>query len=563
MILRSLPLDLSGEVFPDDHSVAQQLDGRDVSWRDIRGRLDFWLKKLEEIPSIKVAVFHSDSVEFLSIILSLWHLKKIPVVPVNTLDETLCSVKKHTAAFVGEFDLVAEVKSDSDKPLDFDSTDDMALIIFTSGSSGTPSAIGKTFEQINAELEIIERQWGSVVRSALTVGTVSHHHMYGLPFCLLWPLVSGRPFLCRELIYFEQLLKLKNKKINIITSPAHLENLPELMDWKQLNGRVSAIFSAGSPLAMEAARNVKEKMSIAVSEVYGSTETGAVAWRERDAEEFWRPLCGIEVKSVQGRLAIKSPAAIKNEWLVSEDTCEIVEEQRFTLKGRADRIMKVGGKRVSASAIERQLEEHSWVEKACVVLLPQHKYRVGAVIQLTAIGHEKLVDLGKFAVQKQISTILSANVEKVAWPRYWRFVSQLPLNAQGKITAEQLKAQFHDRDRPRFPQVVESLAGETACEQIVDFVVPSDLLYLEGHFPGRPILPGVVQVSWAIHYGRELMGEPGNFVGLEGLKFQRVIRPRQDIQLRLQWSAQKSKLTFSYTSEEYTHSSGRIVFSGA
>ena len=52
-------------------------------------RLDYWKAKLHGVSQIKVAVYHNDAIEFLCILSILWSLKKIPVIPENTLKTTL------------------------------------------------------------------------------------------------------------------------------------------------------------------------------------------------------------------------------------------------------------------------------------------------------------------------------------------------------------------------------------------------------------------------------------------------------------------------------------------
>ncbi|MGL5815707.1 MAG: 3-hydroxyacyl-ACP dehydratase FabZ family protein [Aeromonas sp.] len=84
------------------------------------------------------------------------------------------------------------------------------------------------------------------------------------------------------------------------------------------------------------------------------------------------------------------------------------------------------------------------------------------------------------------------------------------------------------------------------------------LPWFSGHFPGAPLLPGVVQVHWAMHYGRQLPGLVGEFGGMSQLKFQRPLRPGQECELHLNWLADKGQLLFSYRLGDETASSGRV-----
>jgi len=97
----------------------------------------------------------------------------------------------------------------------------------------------------------------------------------------------------------------------------------------------------------------------------------------------------------------------------------------------------------------------------------------------------------------------------------------------------------------------------------IDLVVPHDLHYFYGHFPGAPVVPGVVQIKWAIELGRELLHAGGNFSGIEALKFQRIMQPGTRATLKLDYSAASGKLRFSFEGDQARYSSGRLLLRGA
>ena len=103
-------------------------------------------------------------------------------------------------------------------------------------------------------------------------------------------------------------------------------------------------------------------------------------------------------------------------------------------------------------------------------------------------------------------------------------------------------------------------AKETASNKLCPNIITK--LSSHSHFLGRPILPGVVQVDWAIHYGKELLPITGSFQRLEAIKFQQVIRANEAVTLELKYDRSKTKLSFSYHSANTVFSSGRIVFGG-
>jgi 3-hydroxymyristoyl/3-hydroxydecanoyl-(acyl carrier protein) dehydratase len=88
--------------------------------------------------------------------------------------------------------------------------------------------------------------------------------------------------------------------------------------------------------------------------------------------------------------------------------------------------------------------------------------------------------------------------------------------------------------------------------------VPPGLACFDGHFPGHPILPGVVQVDWSARYARERLGVRGEFTAAENLKFHAVVTPGMRLTLSLELQA--DRLAFRLFSPERTHSSGTLVF---
>jgi 3-hydroxymyristoyl/3-hydroxydecanoyl-(acyl carrier protein) dehydratase len=90
--------------------------------------------------------------------------------------------------------------------------------------------------------------------------------------------------------------------------------------------------------------------------------------------------------------------------------------------------------------------------------------------------------------------------------------------------------------------------------------VPAELAYFEGHFPDCPLLPGVVQISWAIELGREHLPFAGTFRALNAVKFTRVIVPGSVVTLALEYSSDRHQLDFEYLLDGRTCSNGTVLF---
>ncbi|MCE1229699.1 MAG: thioester dehydrase [Firmicutes bacterium] len=102
------------------------------------------------------------------------------------------------------------------------------------------------------------------------------------------------------------------------------------------------------------------------------------------------------------------------------------------------------------------------------------------------------------------------------------------------------------------------LRREDGPETRFDLRLDADHLAFEGHFPGNPILPGVIQVDWAIRLGEEAFGPLGRFQGLQNLKFMDLARPGEELSLFLTFDG--AKLTFRYEGQEKRKSSGVVLF---
>ena len=110
----------------------------------------------------------------------------------------------------------------------------------------------------------------------------------------------------------------------------------------------------------------------------------------------------------------------------------------------------------------------------------------------------------------------------------------------------------------RFPQATrrEGKAGEASFTLRAD----AGLLAFRGHFPGNPILPGVVQVDWAIHFAVEAFGPLGGFRSIEQLKFMDIIHPDETIDLQLAFDPAKGDLRFGFHGPSGRKSAGIIRF---
>lgn len=529
--------------------------GGPVSRGEFLGRMWAWQRAFAAAAGTRFALHIEDSVEFAAALMGAWQADKTIILPADTLPATTRALAAQVDGFAGSFAGSLQPAVDSGaEPGRWRSLDPVSvrLLLYTSGSSGDPLAIAKNLRQLDSEIAALESCFGDRLGDALVHGTVSHQHIYGLLFRVLWPLSAGRAFAASRLGYPEQIAAaIAAAPSVLVASPALLKRLPESLDWSMLQGSLRAVFCSGGPLSAEAAASVRELWRQSVIEVLGSTETGGIASRED--ESCWRALPGVQVRVELGLLHVQSAHLAQPGWQQTQDRAVLADEG-FALQGRADRLVKLEERRISLSAIERALQAGPWVEQARVLMLPGVRSRIAAVLVLSAQGRELLDAEGRRQFIQRLRGDLRGDVDAIALPRRWRFLEALPVDSQGKTPESVLAGLFQgSRPAPRW------LLRDTAAAAL-SVTADAGLGVFDGHFRDAPIVPGVALVDWAIAWGREAFAIGPVFARMEAMKFQRVVMPGTELDLGLTWQAEHGVLGFRYQSSQGAHASGRIVF---
>jgi acyl-coenzyme A synthetase/AMP-(fatty) acid ligase len=521
-----------------------------------------WHAAFARVNGPRIALYFDDSYDFACALFAAWHAGKVPVLPGDAQPATLERLLPEVDACAGDLPGAlrpAEPASSALTALDLHAT---RAVIYTSGSSGRPLAIQKRLAQLDAEVQHLESTFGERVgEDALIHATVSHQHIYGLLFLTLWPLAAGRTVAVEKLAYPEQMAeRLAAGPSVLVASPAHLRRLPDTLDWSGAPGQLRAIFSSGGPLPPEASQQAHVLTGQSPIEVYGSSETGGVAWRQRAFHgDAWTPLPNVRWRLKDETLCVQSLHLDGDDWWETSDRAKALDDGRFVLQGRADRIAKIAEKRVSLVAMEEALVASGLLAEARTLLVEDDQgSRLAVVAVPTEAGWQLLQEQGKRALNDSLRAHLLRGFERVVLPRRFRYLRDLPVNTQGKATEALLSALFQPelpqaqwRER-RLPQVALSLD-----------IVPQ-LRVFDGHFAGAPVLPGVVQLDWAIVFGRQAFADvPPRFLRAEQLKFQMPVLPPLQLELALEWNAELKQLSFRYSSRKGNHSSGRLVFGDA
>ena len=247
----------------------------------------------------RLALYTDDRIAFTSTLFNAWAQGTQVFLPGDDLPATRAALAPHIDGWL----------TPERKPLpDLDTIDRTlpGVVVFTSGSTGAPVAIHKALHQLFDEIRTLDATFASrLTPNTRFISSVSHQHIYGLLFTVLWPTLTGRRLAEGRLEYPEELERdLAAHDSVLVASPAHLKRLPTGRTWAT---KVRAVFSSGGPLSPEAGQLAHDVIGHTPIEVFGSSETGGIAWRQGSTAP-WAPLSGISVRASEANtLEVRSP----------------------------------------------------------------------------------------------------------------------------------------------------------------------------------------------------------------------------------------------------------------
>jgi len=569
-------------------AVARQWDpasrtDRTLCWGEFCGHVGALRERIRDEPDGPWLLLTENAYTFAVGLFALWHSGRHAVSPPNTGSGTLRALHTRVAGVLSDrADWFPEAaclhplqEPDASarwlpEPLDPEA---LALDLFTSGTTGAEKPVTKRLRHLDDEVEQLVALWDGLVADAVVFATASHQHVYGLLFGVLWPLRAGRPFQADHFLHAGELVpRMREAGRSVLASvPTHLRRLARSDHFAALRGGCRAVFSSGGLLEGATAQRVAAALGAAPLEVLGSTETGGVAWRQQQAEMgegLWTPLPAVTVTrdTQTGVARVRSPfvsVEVDGRGFATGDLIGLEEGGRFRLEGRADRVVKVGEKRLDLSQMESQLRAHPLIaELALVVVERDAEARVAAAVVPTESGWRQLRETGRRGFGRSIAAALGPDWDPVLHPRLLRVVSRLPENATGKLSAESLRELFREAESldksgdavSDRPQVLEELRGSDFVERLCR--VPPELSCFAGHFPDVPVVPGVLQLDWAMQLASQLLGAAPPAEGLESVKFRAPLRP--GVEFRIHVRVERGRVEFRLWSDDAEHARGRV-----
>ncbi len=299
----------------------------------------------------------------------------------------------------------------------------VAAIAFTSGTTGTPRPNHKTWGSM---VQIAQKTAESLPLShgkpITIVATVPHQHMYGLETTIMlplqkgWAIHSGRPFFPEDIA---STLEEQPSPRMLVSTPIHLR---ACVLAQSRFPAVTYTLSATAPLPTQLANQVEELLQTTIVEIYGFAEAGTIATRQPIRENHWTLLPELTLESQTDGHAVNTPYF--PEPVLIPDTIQPTNLQQFTLEGRPNHLINIGGHRASLDALNLSLLSIDGVVDG-VFYMPEEK-------------EESITRLVAFVVApgETVESILSALRTKIAsvfLPRPVYLIETLPRNHTGKF----------------------------------------------------------------------------------------------------------------------------------
>jgi acyl-coenzyme A synthetase/AMP-(fatty) acid ligase len=429
-------------------------DGDYKTWQDFLEDTASLRRVIEGNGSAKWLLYAADYWYFLTGFTALLQCRKEILLSANVSPAYLAEIRDGGTAFLSDQDFpqergvlhipslleVPRAYVPPDSPLPPVNADETAIVMYTSGTTGKPKAVFQRLTEFETDNRFILSKWGEEFLKRKLCSTVSPHHIYGLLFSVLLPFTAGVPFRRRRIEYPEEFEKLHDDSYLIVTVPAFLKRAVE---GAPLPLRSPWIFTSGGVLSPEIAAKTDRIFGFWPVEVYGSTETSGIAYRQSRNGPEWTPFDDAEIsKNDEDCLVVRSPYIKNPTGFVTGDLVDIRADGRFILKGRADSIVKIEEKRISLPEVENRILQSGLVADVCVLAMEDRRQYLAAALVLNERGKERFGADEKIEINRYFSEYLLQFFEHVVLPKKWRYLDALPLDTQGKKKKLEIEALF-------------------------------------------------------------------------------------------------------------------------
>jgi long-chain acyl-CoA synthetase len=347
--------------------------------------------------------------------------------------------------------------------------DDPAVLLFTSGTAGSPKAAVLTHGSLTANLTQVQRHPGLALRlDDVGLGLLPFFHVFGLNVALGLPLAAGASVAIVE--RFDpagSLARVRDAGVTVIAGvPAVYSawlDLPDELAPRDTFAKVRLAVSGAAALPLEVAAAMQERFGVDVREGYGLTEaspivtTAAVGGPARPGS-IGPPLPGVEVRLLDsdgtdvlsgdpGEIWVRGPNVFAGYWQDPETTARVIDADGWLHTGdlaivdndgwlrlvdRAKDLIIVSGFNVYPAEVEEALVEHADVVDAAVVGVPDPKS--GEAVVAFVVPRD-----GATPTRTELIAHLRRRLARYKLPSRIELVTELPHNYAGKVPRRALR----------------------------------------------------------------------------------------------------------------------------
>jgi len=335
-----------------------------------------------------------------------------------------------------EIDFDSLAATDSDVAIPRISSQQLCAIVFTSGSTGTPTPNHKYWETLRVgTLGNVELLMQNVTDRVNLLATVPPQHMWGLETSILIPLFCNVA-VCHRTPFFpmdiaDALESLPEPRI-LVSSPAHLDAF-FASDVAQL--KIEKILSATAPMSAELAKNLEQQFDAQLVEVFGCSEAGIIAKRSTAIEEPWQLSRSFAVEVNDDGTIIRAPHL--PEEVILQDIIEFIDEGHFRWCGRHQDMVNIAGKRGSLADLNLRLQAIPGVVDGVIFMPNVDSKRLAALVVAPTL------------MPSDIVAQLRLGIEAAFLPRPIYKVLKLPRQETGKLTKKSIVDLFARTKRSR------------------------------------------------------------------------------------------------------------------
>jgi malonyl-CoA/methylmalonyl-CoA synthetase len=339
--------------------------------------------------------------------------------------------------------------------------DDVAAILYTSGTTGKPKGAALTHRNLGSNAETLHASWGfrdgDVLLHALPL-----FHTHGLFVACHCSLLNATPMLLLPRFDAEQVIALMPRASVFMGVPTFYTRLLANPDFDRDACAHMRLFISGSaPMLEQTHHEFTERTGHRILERYGMTECGMSTSNPLDGERkvgtVGPPLPGVSLRVVDdagkavatgeiGQIEFKGPNVFQGYWRMPEKTAEDFTEDGYfrsgdlgtldedgyvSIVGRDKDLIISGGYNVYPKEVEICLDGLDSVDESAVIGVPDKDFgeRVVAVV----------VPRGTAPNEEEIITALRSMLAAYKLPKQVAVVKELPRNAMGKVQKNVLR----------------------------------------------------------------------------------------------------------------------------